>query len=207
MVPVDPALIDKDAPLPFSLYLHDRTPLAFRGQCIQDEGRLTILRYQGWRQLEDEDICPDAPDQIEAPSARLSGASTIAMEPQARVPLTEASVLIADDVPDSRKTMGRLLRIFGIQKIIGAESGREVITQFFQSRPHLVFMDIDMPDLDGITALRQIKSWSPWTFVCLVTGFATLANVNEARECNVDAFLAKPINSAGLRKVLALYET
>jgi len=206
MVPVDPALINKDAPLPFSLYLHDRTPLACRGQVIQDQGRLAILRYQGWRQLEDGETWPDAPDRIEPPSAP-PGAPPITMDPQARVPLTQASVLIADDVPDSRKTTGRLLRILGIQAILDADNGRDVITQFFQRRPHLIFMDIDMPGLDGLTALRQIKSWSPWTFVCLVTGFATLDNIKEAREYNVDAFLAKPINSNGLRKVLALYET
>jgi len=84
--------------------------------------------------------------------------------------------------------------------------GRMAISHFFRYQPHIAFLDIDMPVIDGLAVLKQIKQWSPDTFVCMVSGNSTLINVKEAKDYGVDAFLVKPINALNLKRVLALYE-
>jgi YesN/AraC family two-component response regulator len=53
--------------------------------------------------------------------------------------------------------------------------------------------------------LKQIKSWSPETFMCLVSGNATMVNVKTAKTYGVDAFLVKPISGLNLQRVLSIY--
>ncbi|MEI6413317.1 MAG: response regulator [Pseudomonadota bacterium] len=130
------------------------------------------------------------------------------LSPQGRPPLTEAEVLIADDMPIFRQLLTGLLLEYGISKIESVDNGRLALWHFFhhQPQPHLVFLDIDMPALDGLAVLKQIKQESPDCFVCMVSGNSTLLNVRQARADGADAFLVKPISLLNLKRVMALYQ-
>lgn len=205
LVPVAPSDIEPALPLPYSIYLPNRAPLAAQGQTFTDPARLEILRRQGWRLLAEDEAAPPTaidPDTLDKTMEIPAG---VRLAPRALAPLSEAEALIADDMPLSRKTLGRLLRGFGLSAQREVANGSEALTRFFQRPADLVFLDIDMPGPDGFQVLRQIKAWSPETFTCLVTGLPTVGNVRQAKADGVDAFLAKPLSGRSLERVLRLY--
>ncbi|WPL16598.1 Chemotaxis protein CheY [Thiorhodovibrio winogradskyi] len=207
--PAQPQDIVRGRALPYHLYLADRTPLAFRGQIINEPDRIDILHRCGWRQIGGDERLPTAGiSGLEAkPPVHPASQDAIGMQmaPRELAPLCDAEILVADDMPPTQKAIVRLLYRFGVGAVLLASSGGQAITQFFQHRPHLVLLDVDMPGRDGLGALRQIKEWSPSTFVALVTGVATRDNLKEAKALGVDDFLVKPISGAGLKKILDLY--
>lgn len=205
MVPVSGSDLVAGEPLPYQIYLANGVPLANRGQILTDPDQLEILRRQGWRGLTAED--PPRADALtpDEAAARMDRQVRACFQPQRRPPLSEALALVADDMSLSLKLLSRLLREQGLSRIAAAENGRQAVIQFFRQRPALAFLDIDMPGLDGIDVLKQIKSWSPDTFVCLVSGNATMVNVKVAKTYGVDAFLVKPISGLNLQRVLSLY--
>lgn len=205
MAPVTAAELVAGEPLSFNLYLANGVPLANRGQIVMDPERLEILLRQGWRGFAPEEHPPATAIAAEEAALHMDRQAPAGFRAQPRPPLTHALALVADDMALSIKLLGRLLREQGISRILAAENGRQAINLFFRQRPHLTFLDIDMPGLDGIDALKQIKSWSPETFVCLVSGNATMVNVKVAKTYGVDAFLVKPISGLNLQRVLALY--
>lgn len=206
LVPVDPQDIEAAVPLSHSIYLPDRTLLAYQGQTYRDRAQLEILRRQGWRALDEGEDTPstaiDPAAETAEPVAIAEGLHLNSREPPS---LSEAEALVADDMLLSRKSLGRLLRGFGLGNIRDAENGSEALMRFFQNPADLVFLDIDMPGRDGLQVLRQIKAWSPKTFTCLVTGLPTVGNVRQAKADGVDAFLAKPLSGRSLERVLKLY--
>jgi CheY-like chemotaxis protein len=205
MAPVVAADIPAGEPLPYNLYLANGVPLANRGQILTDPEQLEILRRQGWRVFAAEDKPPAEAIPPEEAASRMDQQVRVRFQPKERPSLSDAMALVADDMSLSLKLLARLLRDQGIQRIAAAENGRQAVVQFFRQRPDLVFLDIDMPGLDGIDVLKQIKSWSPETFVCLVSGNATMVNVKAAKTYGVDAFLVKPISGLNLQRVLSLY--
>lgn len=192
-------------PLPYPLYLASGVLLARRGQIIRDPDQLEVLRRQCWRGLTADETPPDDAITVDEAARHLDRQIPARFQPQPRPSLSEATALVADDMVVSQKLLSRLLREQGVGQITGAENGGQAVYLFFRQRPHLAFLDIDMPGIDGIEVLRQIKSWSPDTFVCLVTGNATLVNVKAAKSYGVDAFLVKPISGLNLKRVLSLY--
>ncbi|MBB1126669.1 response regulator [Thiospirillum jenense] len=203
LAPVVPSEIIADEPLPYNIYLANKTLLAHRNEKLSAPDRLEILRQQGWRII--DDVIPENALPLQDAAQQLEFQPAVLMTPLPPQPLADSTALIADDMRLTRRSLERLLRLEGVGNVIGADSGADAVTLFFQQHIHLVFLDIDMPGVDGIDALRQIKRWSPNTFVCLVTGVATVANLKLAQSYGLDTCLAKPINTYSLKKALALY--
>lgn len=203
LIRVLPDDIREHEPVAYDVYTAEGALLLAKGQLVPGPEHAIILRAEGWRLSAPNETVPaeipdqDPPAQGATPSVRLPS--------RGRPLLTLVEVLIADDMQLIRQLLTRMLRDQGIQKIDAVDNGRAAVAHFFRYRPHLVFLDIDMPGMNGVAALKQIKQWSPDTFVCMVSGNSTLVNVREAKTYGVDAFLVKPINQLNLNRVLALY--
>jgi two-component system, NarL family, response regulator LiaR len=78
--------------------------------------------------------------------------------------------IIADDDPFVRRLVKEALQEAGIVVIAEATTGREAVELALYYRPHVVLMDIVMPDMDGITAMRRILGERPEQRVVLLTG-------------------------------------
>ena len=194
--------------LPYSIYTAYGGRLAHIGRKIEDERKLKILQTIGWRKLDlvIEEIPGDAVPQEEA--IRLVESldkDSALMTPRGRPPLYLSEALIVDDMQFARKLLADMLFPGSVKKIYSADDGDSGVLQFFAHQPHLVFLDIDMPGQDGLSVLKQIKSLSPETFVCMVSANASLLNVKEAKAIGVNAFLVKPISGRNLKRVLAMY--
>src|SRR5262245_6501704 len=109
--------------------------------------------------------------------------------------------LIVDDEELARKRLRRMLAPFGDVEIVGeAESGAEAVTMIESGRPDLVFLDVQMPDLDGFGALRMIEL-DRMPMVIFVTAFDQFA-VN-AFEVNAIDYLLKPVHRQRLEQAVA----
>ncbi|MFC1731338.1 response regulator [candidate division KSB1 bacterium] len=76
--------------------------------------------------------------------------------------------------------------------VFTALSGFECLRLLDERRYDLVVLDIKIPDIDGLTLLRQIKEKSPQTSVIIITGYPTLKNTIEAKKLGAAAFVIKP---------------
>jgi two-component system LytT family response regulator len=105
--------------------------------------------------------------------------------------------LVIDDEAPARSRLTRLLKAHPELEIAGeATNGLEAVERIEQLRPDLVFMDIQMPGLDGFGVLRSLARDTPKPLVVFVTGFDQHAL--EAFEANALAYLLKPVEAEQL---------
>jgi len=103
-------------------------------------------------------------------------------------------LLLAEDDEFSRDMLVRRLERQGFEMIAAAD-GREAILAARQHRPDLIIMDLDMPILDGRSAMRALKS-DPHTFkipIIVLTAHADPADVAEAASHGCAGYETKPI--------------
>jgi len=99
-------------------------------------------------------------------------------------------VLIVDDEDSIRTLVQTMLKQEGRHVALAAK-GKDAITVFKMERPHLTILDIDMPDIDGLTVLREIRTIDPQAKVMIFTGGESTTVEREARALGVTDFLHK----------------
>jgi DNA-binding LytR/AlgR family response regulator len=109
--------------------------------------------------------------------------------------------LIVDDEAAARSRLARLLAAHPEIEIAGeASDGLQALEKIEQIRPDLVFLDIQMPGLNGFQVLRSIPQGVPYPLVVFVTGYDRHAL--EAFEANALAYLLKPVETDRLATVV-----
>jgi len=104
-------------------------------------------------------------------------------------------VLIVDDIAETRENIRRLLQFDNDIDVIGtAKSGREAIELSGQMKPDVVIMDINMPDMDGISATEAIRRKVPFTQVVILSVQSDPSYMRRAMLAGARDFLPKPPN-------------
>lgn len=112
-------------------------------------------------------------------------------------------VLIVDDNDVMRTLLRALLRDEAYQVVGEARNGLQALEQIASLQPDLVCLDVIMPDLDGLETLRTIRRDYPRVVVVMVTGMASVENVQEALKLGAAGFVIKPFNAAKVLENLA----
>ena len=99
-------------------------------------------------------------------------------------------VLIVDDEDNILTLIQTMLKQEGRHVALAAK-GKDAIAMFKKERPHLTILDIDMPDIDGLTVLREIRTIDPQAKVIIFTGGDSPTVEREARALGVTDFLKK----------------
>ncbi|MBX3438232.1 MAG: response regulator [Planctomycetaceae bacterium] len=102
-------------------------------------------------------------------------------------------MLIVDDEPGMRRTLSRVMQARGCT-IETAEDGLQAVAIATEFRPDCVLMDLRMPQMNGLEALRRIREVCPNAFVVLMTAFSDTGVTSEAREEGAIDVLAKPLD-------------
>lgn len=134
---------------------------------------------------------------LEIRSVPDQGTQVIIQVPRAEKTATRFShlrVLLVDDQPLFRDGLKNMLATRGIHIVGVASNGYEAIAQTRQLHPDLVLMDVQMPELDGVAALKQIKIEMPQTRVVLLTVSDTAQTVYDALSAGVNGYLLKNLN-------------
>jgi len=112
-------------------------------------------------------------------------------------------VLIVDDTLFMRVKMKGLLEKWGHQVVGEAANGREAVEKFKELGPDVVFMDITMPVMDGIAALKEIRAFDVKATVIMVSALGQESFVMDAIRSGARNYLVKPVQDDKLQEVLA----
>ncbi len=112
-------------------------------------------------------------------------------------------VVIADDVEDVRVLVRFELEYAGFS-VVEAAGGQEAIDEARRCRPDLLLLDLDMPDVDGWSVLRQLRSDGILDAmrVAVLTGTPDEIVERRARSGGACAFIVKPVSGADLARTL-----
>lgn len=111
-------------------------------------------------------------------------------------------VLIVDDAAFMRMMIRDILLKNGYQVVGEAENGLKAITLFQELRPDVVTMDITMPEMDGITAVKEIKRMDPAARVIMCSAMGQQMMVMEAIQSGARDFVVKPFQQERVLQAL-----
>ncbi|MBN1562225.1 MAG: response regulator [Anaerolineae bacterium] len=114
-------------------------------------------------------------------------------------------VLIVDDIPDTRENLRKLLAFESDIEVVGgsgAGTGREAIELAIKHKPDVVLMDINMPDMDGITATKGISEKVRTAAVVIMSVQSEPGYLRQAMLAGARDFLTKPVSSDELYQTI-----
>lgn len=117
-----------------------------------------------------------------------------------------ANILITDDAMFMRMLLGGTLKKLGHTIVAEASNGLEAVEMYKRHKPDLVTMDITMPEIDGIEALKRIMEVDPNAKVIMVSAMGQQVMVLDAIKAGAKDFLVKPFDetrvSEAINKIL-----
>lgn len=113
-----------------------------------------------------------------------------------------ANILIVDDSATSRKILRHLLEEENHTIVGEAKNGEQAISLFLQLNPDIITMDINMPILDGISALKKIKELNKDVKVIMVTTVGQRSKMLEAVKYGANEFITKPFNPSDIKTII-----
>ncbi len=113
------------------------------------------------------------------------------------------SVLIIDDALFMRHALKLMLENNGYQVVGEAENGLVGIQKYEELRPDIVTMDITMPEMDGITAIKKIKAIDAAATIIVITAMSQQSCVMEAIGYGAKGFIVKPFKEDHVLKTMS----
>ena len=107
---------------------------------------------------------------------------------------TARRVLVVDDERGIRAALGQLLEYEGYE-VRTAEHAQQALTLYPEFRPHLTFLDVKMPGMDGLEALKHLRELDPRATVVMISGHATIQTAVEATQLGAYDILEKPLDT------------
>ena len=112
------------------------------------------------------------------------------------------NILICDDAAFMRMMIKDILTKNGYNVAGEAENGLKAIEKYKEVSPDLVLMDITMPDVDGITVLRQLKAKHPEAKVVMCSAMSQPEKFIDSIQSGAFDFIVKPFNKDKIKSIL-----
>lgn len=112
------------------------------------------------------------------------------------------TLLIVDDAVFMRTTIKRMLEVSQFEVIGEATNGREAVEMYRELKPDIVTMDITMPEMTGIEAVKEIIVEFPDAKIVMVTALGQQKLIIEAIESGAKDFITKPFNADRIQRTL-----
>ena len=108
---------------------------------------------------------------------------------------------VVDDDFDITGVFSELLELRGLHVLGAGHNGIDAIELFKKYSPNIVFMDVHMPKLDGIEALKQIKKLSPHSQVIMITGDMSSQIEKQLKNIGATSIVYKPFD---IKKIIQI---
>lgn len=120
--------------------------------------------------------------------------------------MPDKNVMVVEDNEKNRKLMRVVLKAKGYN-VIEAATGEEALNILRNQKPDIILMDIQLPGIDGITLIKQIKGTPTLkdTPIIAVTAYAMKGDEEKIMEAGCDAYVSKPINTQELPLIVEKY--
>ena len=102
-------------------------------------------------------------------------------------------VLIVDDQPGILSTLSSILEDEGY-RTLGTDSGEEALRLYREERPDVVFLDIWLPDRDGLETLQALRRLDPSAAVVMISGHGTTSTAVRAIKLGASDYIEKPLS-------------
>jgi len=114
-----------------------------------------------------------------------------------------AKILIVDDSRTSRKMLRNILESSGHEIVDEAVNGQDGVQKFQALKPDVITLDITMPIVDGVEALKMIKALDPSSKVIMVTAAGQKNKMIDCIKAGANEFLTKPFDQQEILDVIA----
>jgi len=128
---------------------------------------------------------------LQLPAATQNKASATLREISGLAAGYRVRALVVDDIPENREVLATMLTVIGCEVVL-AEHGRQAVEVVRVSRPQIVFMDIRMPEFDGIEATRRIAAEFEDVKIVATSASALTHERDRVLKAGCDDFVAKP---------------
>lgn len=108
--------------------------------------------------------------------------------------LSMAKILICDDALFARTATEKMVNDLGHEIVESAENGEQAVEAYKKYHPDLVLMDINMPGMNGLDALKAIRAYDPHARVVMLSAMGQQHNVYQAIEFGAVDFVTKPVS-------------
>lgn len=115
-----------------------------------------------------------------------------------------ANVLIVDDSMIMRRSLRNIIENSGHTVIAEASNGNEAIAAYKSHSPDIVTMDISMPSMNGLEALKNIKSINSDARVIIISAYSQKEMVLDAIENGAKSYILKPVNVKKVKDAINL---
>lgn len=112
-------------------------------------------------------------------------------------------VLVVDDTAFMRIMMRTILEELGYEVIAEAKNGKEAVDEYTKRRPDIVTMDITMPEMDGVEALREIRRLDPKAKVIMCSAMGQRDMVLDAISFGARDFVVKPFQKDRIQEAVS----
>ena len=114
------------------------------------------------------------------------------------------TILIVDDSASVRSVVGIALRGAGYD-VIEACDGKDALSKLTGQKVHLIVSDVNMPNMDGITFVKEVKKLPNYKFtpVCMLTTESEASKMQEGKAAGAKAWIVKPFQPPKLLNVVS----
>lgn len=105
----------------------------------------------------------------------------------------EMTILIVDDDPDIRNVFEQAFSRKGYVVRL-SESAEETLKILKQENINVMFLDLNLPKMNGVELCKQIRKTNPMAIIYAVTGYASLFEVVDCRDAGFDDYFTKPVD-------------
>ena len=145
---------------------------------------------------------------LESPNSQSAAMERVTVEATRRG--DKVKVLVAEDNKTNQEVVLRMLKLEDVYDVTVAKDGQEALDKVKESMErqnpyNLIFMDVQMPNLDGLQSTRLIRQSGFLAPIVALTAYAEEQNVKECLDSGMNFFLSKPIRRPALKHVLKTY--
>lgn len=105
-----------------------------------------------------------------------------------------AKIMLVDDAAFMRMMLKKSLTQSGYTNFVEAQDGAEAVVKYQEEKPDMVIMDITMPNMDGLQALKKIRETDPEAKIVMCTAMGQESMVVDAIKSGAKDFIVKPFN-------------